>query len=401
MTGNIVSRLHYMDAMRSVLMLLGLVLHSARPYDTDDWVVKDPQRLPLLDGVVSTLHLFRMPAFFVIAGYFAMYLLGRRTTGAFLRERMRRVLVPLTAMLLSVNLVQIWFLARSTEGATADFVDGILIPALWSGDLISHLWFLSCLAVYFAITAALAPLLRGMATARAGESSPRLDNIVFVLALAAAVIAPLGLAVGGKITAPALSQHVLGLVRISTALGYLPFFAMGVLLCAFPGFLDRFAQRGAWVVVLGLCGAIGMYLSAGSESLALKSLWILSESLLAWMVVRVVFSLFRQWANAPSRTFRYLSDASYSIYLFHHFVVIAVATWLVPAEIGAWFKFLIVLGTASLVALGLHHLLVRRYAPLGFLFNGRVTASAIRSHASEPALSSAKAPMPEKKAAPG
>ena len=76
--GTTASRLHYMDSMRSVLMLLGVVLHAARPYDSNDWQVKDAARLELLDGLVAGIHLFRMPAFFVVAGYFAMYLLVRR-----------------------------------------------------------------------------------------------------------------------------------------------------------------------------------------------------------------------------------------------------------------------------------------------------------------------------------
>jgi hypothetical protein len=74
------SRLHYLDAMRSVLMLLGVVLHSARPYDSREWQVKDVDTLPMLDGLVEAIHLFRMPAFFVVAGYFAMFLVLRQPT---------------------------------------------------------------------------------------------------------------------------------------------------------------------------------------------------------------------------------------------------------------------------------------------------------------------------------
>ena len=88
------ARLHYLDALRGVLMVLGVVLHSARPYDSNPWQVKDVVRLEWLDVVVSAIHLFRMPAFFMVAGYFAMFLLARQAMLPFLRERMRRVLVP-------------------------------------------------------------------------------------------------------------------------------------------------------------------------------------------------------------------------------------------------------------------------------------------------------------------
>jgi glucans biosynthesis protein C len=378
------SRLHYMDAMRSVLMLLGVVLHSARPYDSYAWRVKDAQTIPALDGVVATLHSFRMPAFFVIAGFFGMFLLSR-PTAVFLRERMRRVLVPLIAMLLSINLVQVWFLARQRE-VTGGFIDGVVLPALWNGRLASHLWFLSCLAIYFALTALLAPWLRRLATPPVQPRSTRADHAIFFTMLTLAVVAPLGVAIMGSLTAPALSLSLLGLVKLSTALLYLPFFAVGVMLCAFPVLLERFARCSVAVIVLGVCGAIGAYLTAGREEDLFKAVQVVSGSLLTWMAVRVVFAVFRQWANRPSVTFRYLSDASYSIYLFHHLVVIVTATWLLPVDIDAWFKFLIVLTTASLVSLGLHHFVILRHAWFGYLFNGRAIASARRRYARSPAL---------------
>ena len=136
--------------------------------------------------------------------------------------------------------------------------------------------------------------------------------------------------------------------------------------------------RGATCSLLGLalCGLAGLYLTDGRQHLAYRVINIVSWALLTWMVVRVVFSLFRDWANRPSPTFAYLSYASYSIYLFHHLVVIATATALLPLPLGGGVKFLIVLATASIVPLAIHHFLIRRYDVLGYLFNGRVVPQA-------------------------
>lgn len=235
------SRLHYLDTMRGVLMLLGVVLHSARPYSSGTWRVNDAHEIPVLDALGSTLHLFRMPAFFVVAGFFAMYLICRRSTPAFLRERMQRVGIPLLAMLLTVNMVQLWFLSADRASSMDDFVSQTLLPALMDGNLASHLWFLACLALYFALTAALAPRLRRLAAMQSEGWSRRAANAVFLVALTAAVAAPLATAVAAKLV-PALHVHVLGMVRFSTVLEYLPFFAVGTMLCAYPRLLDRFAR---------------------------------------------------------------------------------------------------------------------------------------------------------------
>lgn len=359
------ARLHYLDAMRSVLMLLGVVMHAANPYDSGPWQVKDAGRVLALDWVVDTLRLFRMPTFFVIAGFFAMYLIMRRPAAVFVRERMRRVVVPLIAMLASVNLLQVWFVTRDLPVGPGGYLESVLLPAVAEGRWTSHLWFLVCLAVYFLLTAALAPGLRAIADRRA-MATPAL----FVAVLAAAVLAPLGLAVVSKLTAPLMTQHLFGLVKPEALLRYLPFFAVGMLLCAWPAFLERFARIGVAVLALAAAAVAGLLLAVGREDTSWRAVEIASTSLLAWMAVRVVFALFHRFLARPSRTFAYLSRASYSVYLFHHVIVIVMATWLRPAALAPGAKFVIVLATASLCSLLLHHYLVRRSAMLAFLFNG-------------------------------
>ena len=53
------------------MMLLGLVLHSAASYTTYSleaaWPYQDAQRTGVADWLVFIIHLFRMPAFFVIS----------------------------------------------------------------------------------------------------------------------------------------------------------------------------------------------------------------------------------------------------------------------------------------------------------------------------------------------
>lgn len=363
------ARLHYLDAMRSVLMLLGLVLHSARPYDTGDWRVKDVQQLPWLDGLVATLHLFRMPAFFVIAGFFAMYLVRRRSTGVFLGERMRRTLIPLVVVLCTLNVVQAWFTARFVQNDDSPLLAGVLLPSFLEGDLVSHLWFLACLAAYFALVALAAPLLR-----RVGEwqlpRTPHGDTLALLTVIGAAAVAPVAIAAFGSLFAPWPQQYLLGVFRPLTILTHLPYFVVGVVLCLLPELLARFSRITVWSIAFALLGAAGLQFAQTQGGAAGKALALVSEALLAWMAIRAVFALFRRYADRPSRTFRYLSDASYSIYLFHHLIVIVTATWLLPVALAAGVKFAIVLAVATVLSLALYHGLVRRSRVLSYLFNG-------------------------------
>ena len=83
---------------------------------------KDGSITGIFDVSLGLIHAFRMPVFYVLAGFFAALLYERRGARAFVRNRVIRILVPFAvgwAILFPlVKLLAIW--ARRVEGHTAD-----------------------------------------------------------------------------------------------------------------------------------------------------------------------------------------------------------------------------------------------------------------------------------------
>ena len=104
---------------------------------------------------------------------------------------------------------------------------------------------------------------------------------------------------------------------------------------------------------------------------------ILARTGLAWCLVRLLFAGFSRWAAAPRPVFRYLSEASYSIYLFHHLCVVVTASVLLPMPWAAPAKFAVVLAVAALLPLAMHHWLVRPHPTMRWLFNGGPRPAAV------------------------
>ena len=79
-------------------MLLGVMLHSIISYGAVDygaaWPYKDAATTGFADVAVIFIHVFRMPIFFVLAGFFAALLYVRRGTVGLLRNRATRIVVP-------------------------------------------------------------------------------------------------------------------------------------------------------------------------------------------------------------------------------------------------------------------------------------------------------------------
>ena len=70
-------RLHYLDNLRALAMIGGVFFHAALAYSPvlhNLWLTADNHQSAVVDIVSWFSHLFRMPVFFVIAGFFVAYL---------------------------------------------------------------------------------------------------------------------------------------------------------------------------------------------------------------------------------------------------------------------------------------------------------------------------------------
>ena len=103
-TGGI-ERRHDLDALRAFAMLLGIVLHAALAFVPGAWVVSDAS----VEGdgtpyaiLVTAIHGFRMPVFFLMSGFFTAMLWRQRGLQALVTHRARRVLLPLVVAMIVV-----------------------------------------------------------------------------------------------------------------------------------------------------------------------------------------------------------------------------------------------------------------------------------------------------------
>jgi len=154
-------RLHALDAVRSYALLLGVVLHSCAAFLQDFpfavWNL-EPATPPTVAYYV--IHVFRMSAFFLIAGFFARMMLERRGLHAFARDRAKRILLPLVIGLPVVGLTTGLFLVLGALPHGMDYLRSFTVPAAGTsapaaagaGFNLQHLWFLYYLLIFYVLT---------------------------------------------------------------------------------------------------------------------------------------------------------------------------------------------------------------------------------------------------------
>ena len=154
-------RFHALDNLRAAMMLLGIVLHAGLSYThmprNPIWPFKDARSSVFCDAIMVASGLFRMPIFFMVAGFFAALIQERRGGRGLLVDRARRILVPfVVGWLVTFPLVRAGFLYADALGLHEPAPAAVAVAALRTYGLYAdphpiHLWFLEYLLIYYVL----------------------------------------------------------------------------------------------------------------------------------------------------------------------------------------------------------------------------------------------------------
>ena len=378
------TRYHSLDALRGVMMLLGIYLHAAVAYSAyGNWPWKDGSTTGLFDVSLGLIHAFRMPVFYVLAGFFAALLYERRGARGFVRNRVIRILVPFAVgWAVLFPLVKVLAIgAMRLEGPTAHPSQSLEVFTLREvfGRLDPmHLWFLEYLVFFYVLVLVLVPLSRHRYLA----VPVGLINRSF----RAVVISPLGACGLAFLTCPTLYLMRDGAIddpsgfapegRILVA--YLVFFGWGWLLARNTDLflvLRRFPHAPIFImigVVAALLGySIWYWLRATGTQMVLgvvASAWFLALAM--WLFVFGFIGIFFRVLERPVPRIRYLSDSSYWLYLVHMPVLLVFQVAVAETSWPPALKALVVLAASLATLLGSYHVLVR-FTWVGAILNGR------------------------------
>lgn len=370
-------RYHAFDALRAAMMILGVAIHSATAYSTFPgvWWLKDPVTSRWADLVILFLHSFRLPAFFVMSGFFASMLLARRGWQGFLENRAARLGLPFllcmlaTFPLLKLSSVYCHFLGKDPNPLSR------MLGWLAEGRLEHsvepmHLWFLEVLMWNCLLFAALAPRLN------------RWLGAPWFGRLLRGPLAPAAFALVTFITLLPMEFGILDTPhsfapqwRIIAA--YAVFFAVGWGLFLHRALL-RDMQRGGWGQ-LACCGLLLVVtMLAIDRQMADRAVrhWpaflttALTTALSAWLMIFGLIRLFLRHCSEASPRQRYLADSAYWLYLMHPPVLVLLQMPMMALPLPAAVKFLVGFTLALPILLWSYDRLVRA-TWVGVLLNGR------------------------------
>jgi glucan biosynthesis protein C len=391
-----------LDVMRAFVVAGLVVFHSAMVFASgSSWFINDPKPSPGFTVFLLWGSLWGMPLLFLVSGMGARYALRSRSTGAFIRERLGRLGVPLlTGLVLLV--APMFYLNRLGQPGLhepywrfwlrflnpAAITIGIPARGSWrsGGDEFdpAHLWFLFSLLVFSIV---LAPAFVSLRRPQGGRLIERLAGW------------------SERHPAPALLAAAIPIMAVEAALGpdkntggwerltYVWFFLYGYLLASDRRFEQTLRRLRWWALgcaVLAsvlLAGAAKILDQSGADLSSVTPPLSAAQGLAGWMwtaaILGVAATITARMTTARSAAdlggspasgprwrpaADYANEAVLPFYLLHEPVTVAVAWVIVRWPAPVLVKYLAVVAASFILTLALYEGLVRRFQLTRFLF---------------------------------
>ncbi len=381
-------RRYDVDWLRVIAMLAIFLFHCTRFFDPEGWHLKNTEQSELLfvsmRGLVWT---WSMELFFLLSGVGTWYSLMSRRAGAYIWERVKRLLIPLYTVGFFVLLpIQFYFELFTNSGYRGNiwqfiprYLDRLNLPGItqWPSTLLpmpfsGHLWFLQYL---FLISLLSLPLLlylkseqgQRLVARLAGWCDSRGGIFLFVI--------PLSLA----------STGLQGLfeTRFNWAdlLWYAIFFVIGYMMAADKRFTVSVRRHG-WIClalwIVGFAGA-GLLVSVFGydpypvkESFSLVCVFFhIVWTITSWSAVVFVLYIGARYLNTNNKFLVYANEAVLPFYLFHQTIILCVGWYVIRWDMGIPIKLLIIAVVSFPLIMILYELFVRRFNTIRFFFGMR------------------------------
>jgi len=352
-------RKHFIDNIRWLCILMLFPFHIFRIYTSfmEGFYVEGANVVGTTAFIVATAPWF-MPLLFVLAGISSAYALNRKTSGAYVKERVNKLLIPLIAGLLLVVPAQTYFAERFHNGYTGGYFAQYILFFTGPTDLTgyrggftpAHLWFIFYL---FVISLIALPIMVWYQKSKRKLSPEKIS--LWILPLFCVI--------------PLLMSPILDL---GESLGrYFAYFMLGYFLLAKDGLIEKLDRRRIPLLLTSLtlmAFYVGMWLLSLHDTVAVPMLFFdVFAGIYGWIAILTILGLGHRYLNFRNRGTDYLSASSFPVYVFHQTWIIVVGYYIlqiidnVPLQMG------LILMSSVLLTYGTYEL-CRRIPGVRFLF---------------------------------
>ncbi|MGE5122901.1 MAG: acyltransferase family protein [Acidobacteriaceae bacterium] len=383
------SRLHYLDWLRVLAILIVFLFHAVHPFDFGDWQIKNVEQSEILTIILTILSIWGMPFFFLVAGAGSWFALQKRTGHMYLRERFYRLLIPFIVGTLLFSPLEYYCenLNKIQRGLQTSFPGFLATFAAFDPRLMHfpgfsprwmgygyHLWFLGFLFCFAVLTLPIFSWLKknpGLSflnwMAKLCELRAGLLLFIIPIAIIKVVLTPL-----------APLEH-----DWADFIYQMCFFALGFMLFADQRFLNAI-RKDRWILITIPTIIILILLVMYMSDVPVMD-WYYTPGVLGFYllqlfgtIIAVCYSLVMlfvgmHFLDFSNKWLHYGQEAALPFFVLHQPMIIIIAFFVVQWEVGIMLKLPVVVLSSFAISICLYEIIIRRFKPLRSAFGMKAT----------------------------
>ena len=396
---SIKERRHDIDWLRILLIFSVLLFHVGMVYrgGKEGWHIKSKQTSEFLHHVMVQLHVWRMPLLFFISGVGTYFALGIRNHRKYLKERTKRLFLPLLVGMFGVivpSQVYIEFFASGKiQGSFFEFYPSIYEFVPYPNGSLSwhHLWFVLYLFLYSLIALPLFLYLRSNLGVKITEKLAAFSQRKGVLLLGFIPIL-----LSQVLLRPFFPNETHALYNDWPyfTFGWL-FFIAGYLIASHQSFWEALKnQRRIFLMAWVLATAFMYYNYLATPKTWILPLklpfgihyWWISTCMVAWFSMLVAMGYGYHYLNKKHRWLKYLNEGIYPFYILHQPVIIVIGFFLVNWGLGVFWGFWALTLLSTLACVVMYWFLIRPFNVMRVIFGMKPKQARQEPQANQPTM---------------
>jgi surface polysaccharide O-acyltransferase-like enzyme len=364
-------RYYAFDSLRASMMLLGVVIHSAMSYSSSNdmsWPLRAKDTNIVFFLLVDFLHAFRMPVFFLIAGFFGSFLFFNKGPEQMLKNRFKRIFLPFLAFLVVLYPCMIYAFKYCKAAFNGEIPISLaeLFSSFWNFIPLKlfHLWFLHYLFIISVLVYLFSKLTKHISFLPINSFFERtFKNPIFRLLILTDISFIILFLFGAK----SFETSISWIPDLGILFYYFAFYLTGWLLYRNKELISTLKRFDIAITVIGVVVfCFKLYYHNQSSLIGLQII----NSIITCSLSLGIIGLFLRFFDTPNNYVTYFVNSAYWVYLMHFFIAILLSGLLNELSISVYLKFLIVLLGTTIICLISYHFFVRKTF-IGEFLNGK------------------------------
>ncbi len=358
-------RRYDLDWLRVIAILAVYIHHIGMPFNGDKFHIMNSESSKVLDDIMVFFEQFRLPLLFLISGTGTMFAFSKRTWIQFLKERSKRLIIPLIFGIFFIVPPQTYFEHITTYSSYIDVYKNGSFET-------NHLWFIENL---FIMSVFLIPFILLLRSSKFDKIMQALDAITIrkhglLLWTIPLIIITLLL----KKVYPNDSKDI---TNLSSTFYYGYFFISGMLFTRSNNSWNHLKLHRQFNFASFLISIILFYVyyfipsEYISPYISLSnrwSLWYLVCALVSWTFVITMLGYGQVWFHKKSVLLKKCNEAIYPFYILHQTIIIVLGYYIIQFDMNILSKITLLIFTSLPLIIIIYRFLVYPFKVTRILF---------------------------------